>query len=227
MKRITRKTKQLTQNTDFDDRKPPALTALNHEQACLIKALSRSQLVLCMAGAGTGKTYVSVVHAADRLRSRQIDKIIITRATVPLGRSIGYVPGTVAEKMAGWAAPALDAIRRRIGKCALDIALKSEQIELVPFETMRGRSFENAICIVDEAQNCTIDELKCLTTRIGEGSQLIIIGDPSQTDLRNSGLPIVAGMIEDDSELGVVVRLTEVVRSNLCAAWIRAWNNRL
>ena len=101
--------------------------------------------MVVLGPAGTGKTWMAATYAADLFRNRQIDKIILTRPNVPCGgRSLGYFPGTLEDKFAPWAAPVVEAIKERMGKAAYEIALKKGDIELVPFEVMRGRSWKNA-----------------------------------------------------------------------------------
>ena len=127
--------------------------ALNPTQEAYLDALRTCPQVIVLGPAGTGKTWMAATHAADLLRNRQIDKIILTRPNVPCGRSLGYFPGTLEAKFAPWAAPVIEAIKERIGKAAYEIALKHGDIELVPFEVMRGRSWKNAFVLLDEAQN--------------------------------------------------------------------------
>ena len=140
--------------------------------------------------AGTGKTWIAATFAADLLRTGRIDKIMLTRPNVPCGRSLGFFPGTLEDKFAPWAAPVSEAIKDRIGKAAYEIALKRGDIELVPFEVMRGRSWKNAFVLLDEAQNATPAEIKTFLTRIGEDCTVVINGDVSQCDLdETSGSP--------------------------------------
>ena len=116
---------------------------------------------------------------------------------MPCGRSLGYFPGTLEEKFAPWAAPVAEAIKERIGKAAYEIALKRGDIELVPFEVMRGRSWKNAFVLLDEAQNTTPAEIKTFLTRIGEDCTVVINGDVSQCDLdQASGLRTVIHLIK-------------------------------
>ncbi len=116
---------------------------------------------------------------------------------MPCGRSLGYFPGTLEEKFAPWAVPVAEAIKERIGKAAYEIAVKRGDIELVPFEVMRGRSWKNAFVLFDEAQNSTPAEMKTFLTRIGEDCTVVINGDVNQCDLdQTSGLRAVIHMIK-------------------------------
>ena len=158
---------------------------------------ARCPQVIVLGPAGTGKTWMAATYAADLFRNRQIDKIILTRPNVPCGRSLGYFPGTLEAKFAPWAAPVIEAIKERIGTAAYEIALKHGDIELVPFEVMRGRSWKNAFVLLDEAQNTTPAEIKTFLTRIGNDCTVVINGDVSQCDLADaSGLRTVIHLIK-------------------------------
>ena len=112
-----------------------------------------------------------------------ITKIILTRPNVPCGRSLGFFPGTIESKFAPWTVPVTDAMRDRLGKAVFDLAVKNGDIEVVPFEVMRGRSWRDAFVLLDEAQNTTETEIKMFLTRTGEGCVTVINGDIAQCDL--------------------------------------------
>jgi phosphate starvation-inducible PhoH-like protein len=130
------------------------------------------------------------------------------------------------DKFAPWATPVVDAIKERIGKAPYDIALKNGDIEMVPFEVMRGRSWKNAFVLLDEAQNTTLAEIKTFLTRVGEDCTMVINGDVSQCDLAEaSGLRTVIDLIRSHSLPIPVIEFTlaDIVRSGLCAMWVRAF----
>jgi phosphate starvation-inducible protein PhoH and related proteins len=209
------------------ERELPPIKALNPAQANYLDVLRTNPQVVVLGPAGTGKTWMAATHAADLFRSRQIDKIVLTRPNVPCGRSLGYFPGTLEEKFAPWATPVAEAIKERIGKAAYDIALKRGDIELVPFEVMRGRSWKNAFVLLDEAQNTTAAEIKTFLTRVGEGCTVVINGDVNQCDLEEaSGLRIVIHMIKSQMLAVPVIEFTkeDIVRSGICAMWVRAFD---
>ena len=216
------------QGSKFEtERTLPPIKALNPTQAAYLDALRSSPQVIVLGPAGTGKTWIAASHAADLFRNRQIDKIILTRPNVPCGRSLGYFPGTLEDKFAPWAAPVVEAIKGRIGKAAYEIALKSGDIELVPFEVMRGRSWKNAFVLFDEAQNSTPAEIKTFLTRIGEGCTVVVNGDVSQCDLeRASGLRAVIHLIKSQMLPVPVIEFAreDIVRSGACAMWVRAFD---
>src|SRR5476649_655130 len=158
------------QGSKFEaERVLPPIKALNPMQADYLDALRSSPQVIVLGPAGTGKTWIAATHAADLFLNRLIDKIILTRPNVPCGRSLGYFPGTLEDKFAPWAVPVAEAIKDRIGNAAYEIALRNGDIELVPFEVMRGRSWKNAFVLLDEAQNATPAEIKTFLTRIEIG----------------------------------------------------------
>jgi len=216
------------QHSKFEaERDLPPIKPLNPAQATYLDALRTSPQVVVLGPAGTGKTWIAATHAADLFRQGRIDKIILTRPNVPCGRSLGYFPGTLEEKFAPWAVPVVEAIKERIGRAAYEIALKKGDIELVPFEVMRGRSWKNAFVLLDEAQNTTAAEIKTFLTRVGEDCSVVINGDVNQCDLdQTSGLRTVIHMIKSQMLPVPVIEFTrqDIVRSGICAMWVRAFD---
>ena len=136
-------------------------------------------------------------------------------------------PRPLEDKFAPWAAPVVEAIKERIGKAAYEIALKKGDIELVPFEVMRGRSWKNAFVLLDEAQNTTAAEIKTFLTRIGEDCTVVVNGDVNQCDLdQASGLRVVIHMVKSQMLPVPVIEFTrdDIVRSGICAMWVRAFD---
>lgn len=210
------------------ERLPPPIKALNPTQAEYLDALRTYPQVVVLGPAGTGKTWIAATHAADLYRKRHISKIILTRPNVPCGRSLGFFPGSLEDKFAPWAAPVIEAIKDRIGTAAYEIALKSGDIEMVPFEVMRGRSWKEAFVLLDEAQNTTPAEIKTFLTRVGEDCTVVINGDVSQCDLSDaSGLSTVLHLIRAQTLPVPVIEFTrdDIVRSGLCAMWVRAFED--
>lgn len=153
-------------------------------QAKLIKAIKSHDIVVASGPAGCGKTYVSAAMAAKAYAENTIDKIILSRANVPTGRTLGHFPGTVEDKLTPWLTPALDVLRKFLSDGLFTYCLNKKAIQLQPLETIRGRSFEDAFIIIDEAQNLTTEEAISIITRLGEGSTLLLLGDPFQTDIK-------------------------------------------
>ena len=208
------------------ERAPPPIRALNATQAAYLEALRTSPQTLVLGPAGTGKTWIAATYAADLYRKRAITKIVLTRPNVPSGRSLGFFPGSLEEKFAPWAVPVTEAIRARMGTAAYAIAVKRGDIELVPFEVMRGRSWRDAFVLLDEAQNATPAEIKTFLTRLGEGCTVVINGDVSQCDLSEaSGLALVLNLVKRQRLPVPVIEfgMADIVRGATCAMWVRAF----
>jgi phosphate starvation-inducible PhoH-like protein len=211
----------------FDsERSAPAIVAMNARQAEYIAALKSHPQVFVLGPAGTGKTWIAASHAADLYRSGAIAKIILTRPNFPCGRSLGFFPGTLESKFAPWAVPVTDAIRDRLGKAVYELAVKHGDIEVVPFEVMRGRSWRDAFILLDEAQNTTVTEIKMFLTRIGEGCRTVVNGDIAQCDLtQGSGFQVALELLRGRRLPVPVIEFStdDIVRSGLCAMWVRAF----
>ena len=196
------------------------------KQGELIKAIKGSKQVLILGPAGTGKTYVTATCAADLYTLKEIDKIVITRPHVAVGKDIGFLPGTLEEKAQPWALPVLDVLTKHLGKGAVDTALKAGNIEVATLALMRGRSFDNAFIIVDEAQNIEVSEIKMLLTRVGEGSTIVLNGDIQQSDLKGtSGLAKIIHLAKKHMLDVPVVEfgIDDIVRSGICADWVKVF----
>lgn len=214
-------------NKFLEERQPDPIKPLNPAQADYLDAIRVSPQTIVMGPAGTGKTWIAATHAADLYRNQQVSKIILTRPNVPCGRSLGFFPGSLTDKFAPWATPVTEAIIERIGRGAFDIAVKKGEIEMVPFEVMRGRSWHDAFILLDEAQNCTTSEIKTFLTRIGEDCTAVINGDVSQCDLdAGSGLSTILTLIENRNLPVPVIEFSieDIVRSGQCAMWVRAFD---
>jgi phosphate starvation-inducible PhoH-like protein len=195
-------------------------------QGRLIDAIASSKQVLILGPAGTGKTYVTATCAADLYTLKEIDKIVITRPHVAVGKDIGFLPGTLEEKAQPWALPVLDVLVKHLGRGAVDTGLKAGNIEVATLALMRGRSFDDAFIIVDEAQNIEISEIKMLLTRVGEGSTIVLNGDIQQSDLKGtSGLAKVIHLSKKYMFDAPVVEfgIDDIVRSGICAEWVKVF----
>ena len=202
------------------------ITPRTDKQGDLINAIKSSSQVLILGPAGTGKTYVTATCAADLYILKEIDKIIITRPHVAVGKDIGFLPGTLEEKAQPWALPVLDVLVKHLGRGAVDTALKNGNIEVATLALMRGRSFDDAFIIVDEAQNIEVSEIKMLLTRVGEGSTIVLNGDIQQSDLKGtSGLAKVIHLAKKHLLDVPVVEfdVDDIVRSGICAEWVKVF----
>lgn len=173
----------------------PPLVPLTEKQGVYISAIMANEVIVSTGFAGTGKTFIAATVAADLYRNHVIDEIILTRPNVASGKSLGFFPGTLEEKMDPWMKPLTSRIEKRLGKGVYETAIKNGNIRVEPFETMRGSSF-NAFVILDEAQNTTPEEMLMFLTRFETG-KIIINGDIRQSDLKStSGLKTLVGLCQ-------------------------------
>jgi phosphate starvation-inducible PhoH-like protein len=187
-------------------------------QRLLLEALERSDLVLAIGPAGTGKTYLAVAKAVEALEAGHIERIILSRPAIGAGEELGFLPGHLEDKLAPFLRPLYDALSDRLGGKRVKRLLAEGSIEIAPIAYMRGRTLNNAFIVIDEAQNCTYPQIKMLLTRLGWNSTMVVTGDPDQSDL----LPGVTGLDEIVRRLApltqiAIARLTErdVVRHPL------------
>ena len=199
-------------------------------QDAYMRAMERSELVFGTGPAGTGKTYLAVAHAAMLLERGMVERIVLSRPAVEAGERLGFLPGDMKEKVDPYLRPLYDALYDMIPADKVERALAAGVIEIAPLAFMRGRTLAHAAVILDEAQNTTSMQMKMFLTRLGEGSRMMITGDPSQIDLplgHKSGL-VEALEILGDVENIVTVRFTDkdVVRHPMVAAIVRAYEKR-
>lgn len=205
------------------------IVAKNESQKQYLAALKIDTVIIALGPAGTGKTYLAAAYAATELTKGKIDKIILTRANVPTGKTLGHFPGTIEEKLGPWLSPITSVIKDVITPAAYDCQIKLGNIQLIPLETIRGRSFDRSIILVDEAQNLTFEEIKAITTRIGEHSKMVLMGDISQSDLKtgkDNALYKLTQLINKHniSNTSIVeFRIEDIVRSGICAAFVKAY----
>ena len=206
----------------FKDVKP-----LNYIQGVYLEAIKANDVVFGIGSAGTGKTYIAASYAAAELFHRRIQKIIITRPNVETGRGLGFLPGTLEEKYAPYLQPFEQIFSRSLGKGFYEYALKTKDIDPKPLGFMRGTTFENCILLVDEAQNCTKEEMKMILSRIGRNCKVILSGDGEQSDIGyDSGLVDAVQRLEGIEGIEVVrFRDEDIVRSKMCKSIIMAYRN--
>lgn len=229
MENFPEKQKRTRRKTTYKGAENKPLSGIvprTENQRLLLEALKTSSQVFILGPAGTGKTYVTATYAADLYTLKEVDKIVITRPHVAVGKDIGYLPGTLEEKTYPWALPVLDVLAKHLGKGAVDTGIKNGNIEMAPLALMRGRSFENAFIIVDETQNITTHELKMLLTRVGEGSTIVLNGDIQQSDLKEAdGLSKVIHLAKKYMLPVPIIEFgfQDIVRSDICAEWVKVF----
>jgi phosphate starvation-inducible PhoH-like protein len=188
----------------------------------------RTDLVFGVGPAGTGKTFLAVAAAVEAVRAGRHERIVVTRPAVEAGEKLGYLPGDFEEKVDPYFQPIWDAFRTQMSEAEVRSRRERKLIEVAPIAFLRGRSLAQAFVIVDEAQNATRLQMKMVLTRLGEGSRMVVTGDPSQTDLphaSDSGLGHALSIL--DGVPGVdIIRFTpqDVVRHRLVARIIEAYN---
>ena len=220
------KTRRKTNYKNAANKKTSGLTPKTKKQKELLDHLKSYNQIFILGPAGTGKTYVTATYAADLYTLKEIDKIVITRPHVAVGKELGFLPGTLEEKTYPWALPVLDVLEKHLGKGTLDTAIKNGNIEMAPLAMMRGRSFEKAFIIVDETQNITTHELKMLLTRVGEGSTIVLNGDVQQSDLKEAdGLSKVIHLAKKHMLNVAIVEfgIEDIIRSDICAEWVKVF----
>ena len=152
-------------------------------RATYVRAIDRHDLVFGIGPAGTGKTYLAVAKAVERLVNGQVDRIILSRPAVEAGEQLGFLPGNMREKVDPYLRPLYDALYDMLPAPQVIKRLESGEIEVAPLAFMRGRTLANAFVILDEAQNTTAVQMKMFLTRLGENARMVITGDLSQVDL--------------------------------------------
>jgi phosphate starvation-inducible PhoH-like protein len=188
LKRRDKVQTQRVQKEKFQRNQFPSLNPMNDKQKDLQEALKYNTIVVAQGSAGVGKTLLACYHAAKKLHYGDIKKIILIRAYQPLaGRTIGMLPGDSDQKLLPFYQQMIDYFEDFLGKATTEIHIKNKTIEICSLETIRGRSWSDAIIIVDESQSLFVPEVQALTTRIGENAQMIFCGDNTgnQTDVKN------------------------------------------
>ncbi len=204
-----------------------AITARSPVQSAYLAAMDKQDMVFATGPAGTGKTYLAVAHAAAMLERGEVDRLILSRPAVEAGERLGFLPGDMREKVDPYLRPLYDALYDVLAPEKVDRDLDTGVIEIAPLAFMRGRTLSHAAIILDEAQNCTQVQMKMFLTRIGEGSKMVVTGDPTQIDLPSGQISGLAGAIEllsDISEIShIAFTRADVVRRELVSKIVAAY----
>lgn len=165
------------------------LEAKTENQKEYIRSIIENDITFCIGPSGTGKSFIAAGIASEHLCKDKIDTIIVTRPLICTGKDIGSLPGELNEKIKPYLAPMTENLKYFLGRDKFGLYCNTNRIRFEPLETMRGMTFHNSYMILDEAQNCTLEQIKMFITRMGKDSKVIINGDMKQTDLFNkSGL---------------------------------------
>jgi phosphate starvation-inducible PhoH-like protein len=193
-----------------------------------VDAIDKNTITFGIGPAGTGKTYLAMAKAVQALQSKSVNRIILTRPAVEAGERLGFLPGTLSEKIDPYLRPLYDALHDMIDPESIPKLLAAGTIEVAPLAYMRGRSLNDSFIILDEAQNTTPEQMKMFLTRLGFGSKIVVTGDVTQVDLpggTKSGLRIIEGILDDIDDISFN-RLTssDVVRHRLVGRIVEAYD---
>jgi len=201
--------------------------ARNSAQDQYLRAMKRYELVFAEGPAGTGKTWLAVGFAVLLLEQGAVERIILSRPALEAGERLGFLPGDMRDKVDPYLRPIYDALADFMDARMLERGMQTGMIEVAPLAFMRGRTLSNACVLLDEAQNATSMQMKMFLTRLGEGSRMIVTGDPSQTDLppgQKSGLSEAIELLTGLEGIGhVVFREGDVVRHDLVRRIVNAY----
>ncbi|MGI6153706.1 MAG: PhoH family protein [Christensenellaceae bacterium] len=192
-----------------------------------IKAIRDNTVVFCIGPAGTGKTYLAMAMAVVALKNKQVSRLILTRPAVEAGENLGFLPGDLQNKVDPYLRPLYDALYDFMGADAYERLSEKGTIEVAPLAYMRGRTLNDAFIILDEAQNCTNEQMKMFLTRFGEGSKVVVTGDITQIDLpktRASGLKRSVEILKGIENIATIsLTHKDVVRHPLVKNIIKAY----
>ena len=192
-----------------------------------VDAIDKHTIVFGIGPAGTGKTYLAMAKAVQALQAKRVNRIILTRPAVEAGERLGYLPGTLTEKIDPYLRPLYDALHDMLDPDTIPKLLTAGTIEVAPLAFMRGRSLNDAFIILDEAQNTSPEQMKMFLTRLGFGSKIVVTGDVTQVDLPSgvkSGLRVVEDILDNLTDISFN-RLTahDVVRHRLVGEIVAAY----
>jgi phosphate starvation-inducible PhoH-like protein len=193
-----------------------------------VDAIEDHTITFGIGPAGTGKTYLAMAMAVAALQAKKVNKIVLTRPAVEAGESLGFLPGTLSEKIDPYLRPLFDALHDMIDIDSIPRLMQSGIIEVAPLAYMRGRTLNDAFIILDEAQNTTPEQMKMFLTRLGFGSKIVVTGDVTQIDLpngQNSGLKIVRDILKEIDDIAFLELTAEdVVRHRLIGDIVKAYD---
>jgi phosphate starvation-inducible PhoH-like protein len=196
-------------------------------QAEYIRAIIDNDIVFCIGPAGTGKTYLAVAVALHYLQRGELRRIVLCRPAVEVGEHLGFLPGDIRAKVSPYLRPLHDALHHLMDPSQVRKCLENDVIEILPLAFVRGRTLDRAFIILDEAQNCTIDQMKTFLTRLGVTAKLVVTGDITQVDLppeRQSGLVDVQGRLGDICGIRFVrLGIQDIVRHRLVRDIVNAY----
>jgi|UniRef100_UPI00404B0068 phosphate starvation-inducible protein PhoH and related proteins len=192
-----------------------------------VDAIEDNTITFGIGPAGTGKTYLAMAKAVAALQAKKVNRIVLTRPAVEAGESLGFLPGTLSEKIDPYLRPLFDALHDMIDVDSIPRLIQTGVIEVAPLAYMRGRTLNDSFIILDEAQNTTPEQMKMFLTRLGFGSKMVVTGDVTQIDLPNgakSGLRVITDILQDIDDIAFMELTAEdVVRHRLIGDIVKAY----
>nr|WP_313821464.1 PhoH family protein [Citricoccus sp.] len=194
-----------------------------------VESIDQNTITFGLGPAGTGKTYLAMAKAVQALQAKEVNRIILTRPAVEAGERLGYLPGSLSEKIDPYLRPLYDALHDMVEPESIPRLMADGTIEVAPLAYMRGRTLNDAFIILDEAQNTTVEQMKMFLTRLGFGSHMVVTGDTSQVDLprgTHSGLAQSVSILEGVEDIAVIrLQSVDVVRHRLVSRIVDAYEN--
>lgn len=204
------------------------ITARTENQQLLVKAFEENDLVFATGPAGSGKTFVAIALAVKALKNKEVRKIILSRPAVEAGEKLGFLPGEMKDKLDPYLQPLYDALQDMIPAVKLKEYMENNVIQIAPLAFMRGRTLNDAVIILDEAQNTTTHQIKMFLTRLGMNAKMIVTGDMTQIDLpasATSGLKEAMGILKNVPGIGrVEFNKKDIVRHKLVQRIVEAYD---
>lgn len=200
----------------------------NTSQKIAYMAFEQHDLLFLMGVAGTGKTHLAVSFAVSEILAKKKKKIILTRPIVEAGEKLGFLPGTFEEKINPYLMPIFDCLDTIVGRDTIERTKINQSMEIAPVAYLRGRTFNDAVVIFDEAQNASEEQLKLVITRLGVNSKMVITGDPTQSDLKTDvAISRIVESMKKVTGVGVVTfNESHIVRHPLVAEILKAWPSK-
>ena len=206
--------KRKTKKPSSAPQKVKTVEAKTENQKEYIRSIVENDVIFCSGPSGSGKSYIAAGIASDHLHRGEIDQVLISRPLVCTGKEIGSLPGDLLEKIAPYLLPMQENFRHFLGRAYYGMYYNEGRIKYQPLEVMRGSTFHNTYMILDEAQNCTFEQIKMFITRMGQGSKVLINGDTRQCDLSRSGLWDCIEKLKNVDGVGISTLTTQDIQRN-------------
>lgn len=221
---VTNNSNNYRKNKKSKDKEKNVLVARTENQKIYIRSIVENDVTFCTGPSGTGKSFIVAGIASEHLLKDKIDSIIVTRPLICTGKDIGSLPGELNDKIKPYLQPMEENLKYFLGRDHFGLYYNTRRIRFEPLETMRGATFHNAYMILDEAQNCTLDQIKMFITRMGENSKVIINGDTKQTDIYNSsGLSYCIDRLSKTHGVGICsLGYNDIQRNGILGAILHA-----